>query len=327
MVKEQNALLLNMTIKSLKAYKTPLRYPGGKSRACTKMDQYFPDLSNYVEFREPFLGGGSVALHISKKYPHLKITVNDLYEPLVNFWVQLQQFGDELTEKLVDYKNNHPDPPKELRKVEGTEFPALELFLNAKEAINKSGVDSIERAAAFYIVNKCSFSGLTESSSFSKQASVSNFSMRGIEKLPGYSDIISNWHINGYSYEYLMERDVHKDIFMYLDPPYDIKDNLYGKKGDMHKGFDHDKFAEDCDKYKIDMMISYNSDQLVKDRFKNWQAAEFDLTYTMRSVGEYMREQKRRKELLLMNYNKPKVQPTFEGCYNYNRLKKEGLAE
>ena len=73
------------TPKSNKSLKTPLRYPGGKSRAVTKMDQYFPDLRNYVEFREPFLGGGSVAIYISKKYPHLKITVNDLYEPLVNF--------------------------------------------------------------------------------------------------------------------------------------------------------------------------------------------------------------------------------------------------
>ena len=45
----------------MKSLKTPLRYPGGKSRACTKMDPYFPDLSNYAEFREPFLGGGSVA--------------------------------------------------------------------------------------------------------------------------------------------------------------------------------------------------------------------------------------------------------------------------
>ena len=95
---------------------------------------------------------------------------------------------------------------------------------------------------------------------------------------------------------------MHDGIFMYLDPPYDIKDNLYGKKGSMHSGFDHDKFAEDCDKHDIPMLISYNSDQLVKDRFKNWNAAEFDLTYTMRSVGEYMRDQKQRKELLLMNY-------------------------
>ena len=300
-------------MKSLKSLKTPLRYPGGKSRACTKMDPYFPDLRNYTEFREPFLGGGSVAIHISKKYPHLKITVNDLYEPLINFWVQLQTFGDELTKIIKDYKSSHPDPET-----------ARELFLNSKEVINDKSIDDLERAAAFYIVNKCSFSGLTESSSFSQQASNSNFSMRGIEKLPGYSEIISHWHINQYSYEYLMRENVHDGIFMYLDPPYDIKDNLYGKKGEMHKHFDHDKFAEDCDKSKINMMVSYNSDQLIKERFKNWDATEFDLTYTMRSVGEYMRDQKQRKELILMNYG-PKIKLNFDGCYNYDKLKKEGL--
>ena len=201
-------------------------------------------------------------------------------------------FGDELKEKLTDYKLTHNDP-----------ITARELFNNSKEIINDKSQSNFDRAVAFYIVNKCSFSGLTESSSFSKQASISNFSLRGIEKLPGYSSIISNWHINNYSYEYLMTQQMHDHIFMYLDPPYDIKDNLYGRKGSMHKGFDHDQFARDCDKHShIDMMVSYNSDQLVKDRFTNWKATEFDLTYTMRSVGEYMREQKGRKELILMNY-------------------------
>ncbi len=282
-----------MKPKSLKSYKTPLRYPGGKSRACTKMDPYFPDLRNYVEFREPFLGGGSVAIHISKKYPHLKIWVNDLYEPLVNFWQNLQMFGVELKDQLLDLKSKHNDPDS-----------ARVLFTSSKELINSSDCSPLDRAVAFYIVNKCSFSGLTESSSFSAQASNSNFSVRGIEKLPEYSSIISNWYINNYSYEYLMEKDTHDDLFIYLDPPYDIKDNLYGNKGSTHKGFDHDRFAADCNKYShIHMMVSYNSDQLVKDRFKDWTAAEFDLTYTMRSVGEYMREQKGRKELLLMNYS------------------------
>ena len=299
----------------MKSLKTPLRYPGGKSRAVTKMDQYFPDLRNYVEFREPFLGGGSVALYVTKKFPHLKITVNDLYEPLVNFWIQLQTFGDELTDKIKQYKSTHPEPDS-----------ARELFNNSKGVINDKSLDYIERAAAFYIVNKCSFSGLTESSSFSAQASNNNFSLRGIEKLPEYSSLISHWHINSYSYEYLMENNMHDGIFMYLDPPYDIKDNLYGKKGSMHKGFDHDKFAKDCDEYDIPMMVSYNSDQLVRDRFKNWKAVEYAHTYTLRSVGEYMRDQQERKELLLLNYNnEPKIQFTFEGCYNYDKLKKEGL--
>jgi len=274
---------------NLKSYKTPLRWPGGKSRACTKMDQYFPDLRNYEEFREPFLGGGSVAIYITKKYPSLDIWVNDLYEPLVNFWQQLQMFGEDMKNRLVLLKREHNNPGS-----------AKVLFLKAKEQINDQSLPSIDRAVAFYVVNKCSFSGLTESSSFSKQASISNFSIRGIEKLPEYSKLISKWRITNYSYDYLMDGNM--GAFVYLDPPYDIKDNLYGNKGSMHKGFDHDKFANNCSECSMDQLISYNSDQLVKDRFKDWSAAEFDLTYTLRSVGEYMREQKNRKELLLFNY-------------------------
>lgn len=274
----------------MKSYKTPIRYPGGKSRAVAKMDPYFPDLGEYKEFREPFIGGGSVAIHVTKKYPHLKVWVNDLYEPLVNFWQQLQMFGPEMRLKLMELKSRYPDPGS-----------ARGLFLESKDYLNDaSNNDALWRAISFYIVNKCSFSGLTESSSFSKQASDSNFSMRGIDKLTGYSQIISNWKITNYSYDYLLDNEW--DTFVYLDPPYDIKDNLYGKKGSMHKGFDHDKFAKDCDECFMPQLISYNSDQLVKDRFKKWRTGEFDLTYTMRSVGEYMREQKERKELLLYNY-------------------------
>ena len=275
----------------MKALKTPLRWPGGKSRACVKMDPYFPDLRNYNEFREPFLGGGSVAIHVTKKYPDLKIWVNDLYEPLVNFWQQLQMFGDDLKDKLLDLKSKNNTPDK-----------ARELFLKSKDRVNDQTLSNLDRAASFYVVNKCSFSGLTEISSFSQQASTGNFSVRGIEKLPEYSKLIVNWRITNYSYDYLLDGDT--AAFVYLDPPYDIKDNLYGRKGSMHKGFDHDKFAADCNANNMDMLVSYNTDQLVKNRFLGgkWNAAEFDLTYTMRSVGEYMREQKQRKELLLFNY-------------------------
>ena len=275
----------------MKSLKTPLRYPGGKSRACTKMDPYFPDLGEYDEFREPFLGGGSVAIHITKKHPDVKIWVNDLYEPLVNFWQQLQMFGREMRDELIQLKYRHIDP-----------VSAKNLFLDAKAYLARPLEDSesFHRAVSFYVVNKCSFSGLTESSSFSAQASDNNFSLRGIDKLPGYSEIIKNWHITNYSYDYLLGAE--GNAFVYLDPPYDIKDNLYGRKGSMHKRFDHDKFAADCSACSLDQLISYNSDQLVKDRFTDWNAAEFDLTYTMRSVGEYMREQQKRKELLLFNY-------------------------
>jgi len=274
------------------ALKTPLRYPGGKSRATKKMAQFFPDMTGIREFREPFVGGGSVALYMTQMYPDMTIWVNDLYEPLINFWKVLQTDGQKMRDQLVQLKTRYPDPTS-----------AKVLFSDAKEYLaHHTKPDPLQSAISFYIVNKCSFSGLTESSSFSKQASDSNFSMRGIDKLPYYQQLIRNWKITNYTYRSVMGRG--NDIFIYLDPPYDIKDNLYGKNGKMHSKFNHDHFAVSCDAYKhsVKMMVSYNSSQLVLDRFKDWNAQTFDLTYTMRSVGDYMKEQHERKELLLLNY-------------------------
>ena len=274
---------------TLKSLKTPLRYPGGKSRAVVKLFQYLPDLSQVKEFREPFIGGGSVALEITKRYPKIEIWVNDLYEPLYNFWCELQHNGQDLQDAIWSKKNKYPDPDT-----------ARKLFNESKENVNDKELSNFDRAVAFYIVNKCSFSGLTESSSFSGQASQSNFSYSGIERLSGYSELIEGWTITNLSYERMLTDD--KNVFTYLDPPYDIKDNLYGRKGGMHKKFDHDEFADWCDRFTSSMLISYNSNQIVKDRFKEWTVAEFAHTYTMRSVGCYNIDQASRKELVLTNY-------------------------
>jgi DNA adenine methylase len=256
----------------------------------SKLFQYIPNLTEYTHYREPFLGGGSVALEIGKRYPHLDIWVNDLYDPLYNFWRVLQDQGDELSSLLKDLKNDHPD-----------QTSAKTLFLDSKDQLNDASTSDLLRAVCFYIVNKCSFSGLTESSSFSKQASDSNFSMRGICKLPEYSGMISKWKITKLSYEELFCDS--KSTFVYLDPPYEIGSNLYGKRGNMHKGFDHEKFASDCDRFISHQLVSYNSSQLIRDRFKQgWTAAEFAHTYTMRSVGSYNTDQASRKELVLTNY-------------------------
>ena len=274
----------------MKQLKTPLRYPGGKSRAVKKLFGYYPyNKSDYKEFREPFLGGGSFALEWTKRFPDTKVWVNDLYEPLANFWMELQHDGEALQNSVWKIKNLHPDRDT-----------ARELFEQAKEDIHNKGLTNRERAAAFYVTNKCSFSGLTESSSFSPQASESNFSYRGIEKLAEYGKLIQHWKITNSTYTDLLTDD--PTVFIYSDPPYEISSNLYGRKGAMHKKFDHDQFASDCDDACADHIISYNSSQLIRDRFVNWNASEFDHTYTMRSVGKYMLEQMDRKELVLTNY-------------------------
>ena len=190
----------------MKSLKTPLRYPGGKSRALANLFRFLPDLSQVTEYREPFLGGGSVALEVTKRYPKLNIWVNDLYEPLTNFWKTLQDDGYKMYKRLQELKSRYPD-----------QGSAKGLFLEAKELVNDLTVSPLYRACSFYVINKCSFSGLSESSSFSRQASDSNFSMRGIERLPAYTQLIQNWKITNGRYQQLLTDD--KSIFTYLDPP------------------------------------------------------------------------------------------------------------
>jgi len=273
----------------MKSLKTPLRYPGGKSRAVSKLFQYLPDLTQVKEYREPFLGGGSVAIEMTKRYPKMDIWVNDLYEPLYNFWCEVRDNGRAMRDQLVQLKYRYCEPAS-----------ARVLFNQAKEKVNDDQASQLTRAISFYVVNKCSFSGLTESSSFSKQASESNFSMRGIDRIPQFGELIQNWKITNLSYEKLLTDN--RDVFTYLDPPYDIRDNLYGRKGSMHKSFDHDAFASDCDRFVGPQCISYNSSALIKERFQGWTVGEFAHTYTMRSVGSYNTDQASRKELVLTNY-------------------------
>ena len=271
--------------------KTPLRYPGGKSRAVPKLLQWLPS-REITEYREPFLGGGSMAIEMTRRLPEeVPIWVNDLYEPLYNFWVQLRDNGDYLHSELIKAKNFHPD-----------EDTARELFLKSKENLNDSKRCQEDRAVDFYIINKCSFSGLTESSSFSKAASNSNFSYRGIERLPEYSELISRWKITNVSYEELVSDETL--TFIYADPPYDIKDALYGHKGDKHRGFDHAKFADTFDSCLCNVMISYNNHPEIVMRFLEWCQYDFAHTYTMRSTGTYMSDQTKRRELVLTNYGK-----------------------
>ena len=124
--------------------------------------------------------------------------------------------------------------------------------------------------------------------------------MRGIERPPAYTQLIQNWKITNVSYQKLLTDD--RSVFTYLDPPYEIGSNLYGRKGNMHKSFDHDGFASLCDRFIGPQLISYNSSQLIRERFEGWTVAEFAHTYTMRSVGSYNTDQASRKELVLFNY-------------------------
>ena len=273
---------------------TPIRYPGGKSKAVKKLYPMLPKLDEYEEWREPFLGGGSMSIEITKRFPDMKIWVNDLYPALYTFWTSVQSDGEEMSEKLLKMKDECYTPEE-----------AKTMLGEQKEIINDKTSSKFDKAVAWYFANRNSFSGLTETGTYSDQANKMSFTISIISKLPHYQKLIRNWKFTNGSYDVLL-KDNNSKAFVYLDPPYELTkqnaNNLYGKRGSMHEGFDHDEFAKNCNECDMDMMISYNADQSIKKRFQGWNELEFDHTYSMRSVGNYMENQKDRKELVLTNY-------------------------
>lgn len=287
---------------SSKSRKTPLRYPGGKSRATDFLfsSENMPNRS-IAEYREPFIGGGSPAIAFAKKYPNVPVWINDKYYNLYAFWKTLQNHGDILYEKVIDEKQ---------KALQGGSETAREIFNQCKSEINQC-TDMFEIAWRFYIINKCSFSGLTENSTFSEMSSDKNWTLSNINSLPFYSRLISKWKITNLDYSELLSND--PSVFVFLDPPYDLKkdyslsgadtEKLYGTKGSMHKGFNHAEFARNLNEHKSMMMVTYNSNPNIRALFDDWTQTEWDLTYSMNNGHKsYEEAQKNRKELLCVNY-------------------------
>ena len=280
---------------SIKSLKTPLRYPGGKSKAIKTLSQWYPKIIS--EYREPFIGGGSIAIDITKSNPDIPVWINDLYVPLYNFWTQLRDRGEELSERVREEKQRTLDAGDGDKVTE----KAKELFNKYKEEIDT--YNDFEKAVAFFIMNKCSYSGLTENSTFSPTASNSNFSLVGADKLKEFSELIKHWKITNIDYSEVMKAHGSDNTFVFLDPPYDIKDFLYGKNREMHKSFDHDRFADDVYNCIHKFMITYNVNDRLMELYKNYNLKEWKLRYSMAHRGDKGTDENVKTELLVTNYS------------------------
>jgi len=262
--------------------KSPLRYPGGKSRAVETIAKLMPD---FDEFREPFLGGGSVFVYVKQRYPNKKFWVNDLYTELYKFWAMTQKDVNALVEQVYGWRKQYPTG-KELFQ-----------FLNK----NMPDFNDLERAAAFFIFNRITFSGTTLSGGYSEGAFTGRFTESSIKRLNDLAKVINGSTITNYDYEELVKKEG-ENVFIFLDPPYysATKSALYGKNGNLHKSFDHKRFAENMKKCKHRWLITYDDSEYVRNLFSFANIIPWNLTYGMRNITENSNQTG--KELFISNY-------------------------
>ena len=142
-------------------------------------------------------------------------------------------------------------------------------------------------------MNKCSFSGLTENSTFS-HCCHPTFLWLGADKL-ARSLLIKHWKI--INIDYLIMNVIVQRILLFLDPPYDIKIS-YMEKIEMHKSFDHDVFRR-MSKMSISSLLNVN-ERL--EELKNYELTHWKC-YSMAHRGDKGTDDNVKTELLVTNYS------------------------
>lgn len=245
--------------------RSPLRYPGGKSRALEKIAALIPA---FDEFREPFVGGGSIFIYLKQQFPLKNFWINDKYTELATFWHGLQTNSDQVIRQVRQWKNEFSDGK------------TLHKFL--RENIN--AFDEIKVAAAFFVFNRITFSGTTEAGGFSEQAFQKRFTESSVERLNGISNILAGVKISGDDYEKVVLA-AGKSVFLFLDPPYFSATNsaLYGKNGNLHKSFDHQRFADCLKNCPHKWLLTYDDSPYIRELFSFASVESWSLMYGMRN--------------------------------------------
>jgi DNA adenine methylase len=269
--------------------KSPLRYPGGKSRAVPQMKNLLPE--EFAEYREPFVGGGSFFIYLKQKRPDLRIWINDLNPELYYFWkyaqIDSQRFADELSVIKKQRKNGQ------------------KLFDDLLE-IDATYLTEFERAVRFFVLNRITFSGVVESGGFSQRAFEARFTDSAIERLSKLGPLLEGIKITNLDYRQLLQ-DGNHSVFTFLDPPYfkATKSRLYGKNGVLHTNFSHDEFAHEMRKCEHSWLITYDDSPEIRANFSFANIYEWELQYGMNNYKQGKAE--KGSELFITNY-------TFRHC-------------
>jgi DNA adenine methylase len=263
--------------------KSPLRYPGGKSKAIKKIAEYFPE--KFSEFREPFVGGGSVFIYVRQLYPKIKFWINDLNYDLYCFWKYTQLDANFLADKVVTIRESTTNG----------------RYLFDKYQESNDSISEFERAVRFFILNRITFSGTVDSGGYSEAAYQSRFTISSIKRLKLLGTLLENVEITNLDYKDVLKREG-EDVFIFLDPPYltATQSRLYGKNGHLHTSFDHSEFANEMVKTPHKWLITYDDAGKIRENFEFADIYEWQLQYGM---NNYKQDKAAKgKELFILNY-------------------------
>lgn len=257
----------------------PFRYPGGKFYALNLLAPFWLN-KEYDEYREPFVGGGSV--FFSKPKSEFNI-LNDIDSELITTYRVMQ--NPELRERLIERVKNETASPDRWREV-------LELVPHS----------DLDIAFKYYYLNRTSFSGKLSSPAWGYRDKRSLPPHRWEERIRPCGRFLEGAELLNTDFEDVIRQAPRgNNVLIFVDPPY----YRPTKKKHYRYGFneeDHLRLAECLRRTPYDFFLTYEDAPEIRELYAWANLYKMQFTYRVDNSAVQNGERKNGSELIIANF-------------------------
>ncbi len=269
---------------------SPLRYPGGKTKAIGIILDNLPKLKS-KKIVSPFFGGGSFELCASQSLG-IEVVGYDIFGMLTNFWNVLITRKEEFIHELPTFditaeeftKNRHillaywdTIKPSDL------EYHTKKIVVLTDEEKTRLNNNELQQAVYYYYNMTLSYGPMFLGWPSSNEINKEKFSRR-LKKLS--TSTFSNLRVSCKDFKEVIR--THPDDFLFLDPPYYLGEDSTMFKGMYpncnfaihHKGFDHTEMAQLLKQHRGGFLITYNDCPTIREFYKDYKQIFPEWQYT-----------------------------------------------
>lgn len=257
--------------------KSPLRYPGGKFYALKHIMPYLTCVP-HDEYREPFLGGGSV--FFAKGKARINI-LNDLEADIIRFYRAITD--SEMREALASLLSQ--------------EVATRQRHTEVKNMIPKTELEAVFKT--FYL-NRTSYCGIINTPAWGYAEGKSAPPQNWGKFLYDVAPKLEGAELHSEDFESIISMPAQgSSVLMYLDPPYYHADQKRAYTKPFQES-DHIRLAEALKKTPYLFCLSYDDCREIRQLY-SW-AYIYDVSWLYNTDNKCGQARKPCKELIITNY-------------------------
>lgn len=269
--------------------KTPIlfRYPGGKFYAIKLLSKFWEGIE-HEEYREPFVGGGSVFFCKQKVENNW---LNDIDSELISVY---KSFKNTKSRNILLSKFQNEVANKE----------------RWREVFETETSNELEIAWKYYYLNRTSFSGKLVSPAWGYRPKRSLPPERWNERIIPCGDKLKNVKLTSIDFEKVISKESDKKVLMFVDPPY-YKPN---KTKHYRNGFDkndHERLAKSLKETSHKFFLTYEDCPEIRELYSWAYINEVEFFYRVDNSNVENGIRKMGFELIITNYELNKQELLF----------------